>query len=118
MNFVAWKMLVADRAKYFSLIFAIAFASFLLANQISIFIGIMTRPASQILDVVDADIWVMDPQTLYSDEVYALRDYRSEEHTSELQSPCNLVCRLLLEKKKILARVRAGLEPYYREFST
>src|SRR5256885_8293309 len=29
---------------------------------------------------------------------YAVR--RSEEHTSELQSPCNLVCRLLLEKKK------------------
>src|SRR5256885_12414823 len=28
--------------------------------------------------------------------------YRSEEHTSELQSPCNLVCRLLLEKKKAL----------------
>src|SRR5256885_12662305 len=33
---------------------------------------------------------------------------RSEEHTSELQSPCNLVCRLLLEKKKDSARaVRA-----------
>src|SRR2546426_7024392 len=28
------------------------------------------------------------------------RPIRSEEHTSELQSPCNLVCRLLLEKKK------------------
>src|SRR5256885_12851615 len=28
---------------------------------------------------------------------------RSEEHTSELQSPCNLVCRLLLEKKKTTA---------------
>src|SRR2546426_2984804 len=28
------------------------------------------------------------------------RIFRSEEHTSELQSPCNLVCRLLLEKKK------------------
>src|SRR5205807_6321371 len=28
------------------------------------------------------------------------REERSEEHTSELQSPCNLVCRLLLEKKK------------------
>src|SRR5256885_9599360 len=28
------------------------------------------------------------------------RYQRSEEHTSELQSPCNLVCRLLLEKKK------------------
>src|SRR5256885_8388690 len=29
---------------------------------------------------------------------------RSEEHTSELQSPCNLVCRLLLEKKKTMKR--------------
>src|SRR5256885_12196651 len=35
-------------------------------------------------------------------EVLALLEQkpRSEEHTSELQSPCNLVCRLLLEKKK------------------
>src|SRR5256885_11937972 len=29
---------------------------------------------------------------------------RSEEHTSELQSPCNLVCRLLLEKKNLITR--------------
>src|SRR5256885_10419423 len=39
---------------------------------------------------------------------------RSEEHTSELQSPCNLVCRLLLEKKKrqqhLLARQCPSLE--------
>src|SRR2546426_8649960 len=33
-------------------------------------------------------------------------DHRSEEHTSELQSPCNLVCRLLLEKKKKQERDR------------
>src|SRR2546426_8374579 len=33
---------------------------------------------------------------------------RSEEHTSELQSPCNLVCRLLLEKKKPKPRYRQG----------
>src|SRR2546426_6043363 len=32
---------------------------------------------------------------------------RSEEHTSELQSPCNLVCRLLLEKKNNIARCLA-----------
>src|SRR2546426_9171676 len=32
--------------------------------------------------------------------VIAMEQERSEEHTSELQSPCNLVCRLLLEKKK------------------
>src|SRR2546426_5554330 len=39
-------------------------------------------------------------------------DLRSEEHTSELQSPCNLVCRLLLEKKKIPGRnVQGGRLP-------
>src|SRR5256885_6627218 len=36
---------------------------------------------------------------------YAEQNERSEEHTSELQSPCNLVCRLLLEKKKTHARL-------------
>src|SRR3989454_9071578 len=35
---------------------------------------------------------------------------RSEEHTSELQSPCNLVCRLLLEKKKNNTRARRRRE--------
>src|SRR5256885_4539709 len=38
---------------------------------------------------------------------------QSEEHTSELQSPCNLVCRLLLEKKKMrrLGRIRLAGDP-------
>src|SRR2546426_9232546 len=45
------------------------------------------------------------PATVRSNEVTTpiatnTRMCRSEEHTSELQSPCNLVCRLLLEKKK------------------
>src|SRR5256885_9978719 len=35
-----------------------------------------------------------------------VHDKRSEEHTSELQSPCNLVCRLLLEKKKYIVHYR------------
>src|ERR1039457_2004870 len=35
---------------------------------------------------------------------------RSEEHTSELQSPCNLVCRLLLEKKKKNKQCQWGME--------
>src|SRR5256885_11307449 len=37
-------------------------------------------------------------------QVLVVRAQRSEEHTSELQSPCNLVCRLLLEKKKTKER--------------
>src|SRR2546426_9360721 len=40
---------------------------------------------------------------------YSVRE-RSEEHTSELQSPCNLVCRLLLEKKDgTLTTVKKGV---------
>src|SRR2546426_8236734 len=39
--------------------------------------------------------------------------HRSEEHTSELQSPCNLVCRLLLEKKKKKTAARTDLQYTY-----
>src|SRR2546426_3366110 len=42
-------------------------------------------------------------------ELRARRAGRSEEHTSELQSPCNLVCRLLLEKKKKKLAIRMML---------
>src|SRR2546426_5945501 len=38
---------------------------------------------------------------------------RSEEHTSELQSPCNLVCRLLLEKKKVGYMHNELYEPFW-----
>src|SRR5256885_4683534 len=40
------------------------------------------------------------PGIRHSNRNESCRAGRSEEHTSELQSPCNLVCRLLLEKKK------------------
>ncbi len=74
MNSVAIKMLTGERAKFLGLIFAIAFSTFLLENQSSIFAGIMKRTTSQIIDVADADIWVMDPQTQYVDEVKSLTE--------------------------------------------
>jgi hypothetical protein len=74
MNFVALKMLTADRAKYFGLVFAIAFCTFLLENQTSIFANILKRTASQILDVTDAEVWVMDPKTEYWEQTKALKD--------------------------------------------
>jgi putative ABC transport system permease protein len=74
MNFVALKMLTGDRAKYLGLIFTIAFCTFLLENQTSIFAGIMARTGSQILDVSDAEIWVMDPKTEYFEQTRALKD--------------------------------------------
>jgi putative ABC transport system permease protein len=74
MNFVALKMLTGDRAKYLGLIFAIAFATFLLENQTSIFSGILKRTGSQIADVTDAQIWVMDAKTEYFEQTKALKD--------------------------------------------
>src|SRR5438093_4345856 len=46
MNFVALKLLTADRAKYLGFIFTIAFCTFLLENQTSIFAGILKRTGS------------------------------------------------------------------------
>jgi len=74
MNFIALKMLTGDRAKYLGLIFTIAFCTFLLENQTSIFAGILKRTGSQIADVTDADIWVMDPKTEYFEQTKALKD--------------------------------------------
>lgn len=74
MRFVAWQMLTGDKAKYLGLIFAIAFSTFLMSHQVSIFCGLMNRTAAQIDDVVDASIWVMDAKTQYVDEVKALTD--------------------------------------------
>jgi putative ABC transport system permease protein len=73
-NSIALKMLTGDRAKYLGLIFAIAFCTFLLENQTSIFAGILRRTGSQILDVTDANIWVMDPKTEYFEQTKALKD--------------------------------------------
>src|SRR5438552_6875845 len=67
-------MLIGDRAKYLGLIFAVAFSTFLMSHQSTIFAGIMDRTTSQIKDIKDANIWVMDPKTQYFDEVKALTD--------------------------------------------
>src|SRR6266705_1772510 len=74
MNFIALKMLTGDRAKYLGLIFTIAFCTFLLENQTSIFAGILRRTGSQIKDVTDAEIWVMDPKNEYFEQTKALKD--------------------------------------------
>src|SRR2546426_9249173 len=55
--------------------------------------GTRTTPSAQ--TAAGCSTWPPGPTS-----AIASRESRSEEHTSELQSPCNLVCRLLLEKKK------------------
>src|SRR2546426_8951692 len=69
------------------------------------------RLAPESLAAADAFGTTPDARRQCRDRIAALRYdgvfTRSEEHTSELQSPCNLVCRLLLEKKND-SRRKAG----------
>lgn len=74
MTWIALRMLMGDRAKYFGLIFGVSFATLLMTQQVSIFMGILDRTASQIIDIRDAEIWVMDNQVRFIDEVPALPD--------------------------------------------
>jgi putative ABC transport system permease protein len=72
MHWVAIRMLIGDRVKFFGLVFGVTFATFLMSQQVSVFVGIVGRAASQIIDVRDASIWVMDPRVRHFDEAPSL----------------------------------------------
>ena len=74
MRWIALKMLTGDKAKFYGIVLGLTFAALLITQQGSIFCGLMNRTRSQIQDVHDAGIWVMDPKTQYLDEVKALPD--------------------------------------------
>src|SRR5256885_11957954 len=71
------------------------------ADEIAEALAVSSRLISQIIQRLLQSkllVEVATPQAAYCP--------RSEEHTSELQSPCNLVCRLLLDKKNVLDLVQ------------
>jgi len=70
----ALKMLMGDRMKYIGLIIALSFASFIIAQQGAIFIGIMKRTFSYITDTSQPDIWVMDPTVQYIDDLKGMKE--------------------------------------------
>ena len=74
MNFIAIKMLLGDRAKYIGIIIGLTFASFLVTWPSAIFTGVMSRTFSFVTDVGLPDIWVVDPQVQYIEDVKPLRD--------------------------------------------
>ena len=74
MLWIAWKMLIGNRAKYLGIVFGVAFAALLIAQQSSIFCGLMALTVSQILDVEGAGVWVMDPKVKYVDDVKPMAD--------------------------------------------
>jgi putative ABC transport system permease protein len=71
---VALKMLFGDKVKYLGLVFGVAFATLLITQQSSVFVSLMARTASVILDAEDVNIWVMDPGVEYIDTLRPLKD--------------------------------------------
>lgn len=74
MIYVALKMLTGDRGKYFGILFGLTIASFLITQQMSIFVGLMTRTYGFITDSGLADVWAMDPKVQFIDDIKPLQD--------------------------------------------
>lgn len=71
---VAIKMLMGDRVKYLGLVFGIAFATLLMSQQVTIFLGLLTWGANPVLEVQEADVWVMDPRVKQPDQGQPMPD--------------------------------------------
>ncbi len=74
MFYFALKMLTGDRAKYIGIVIGLTFASLLITQQSAIFAGIMARTFSFLTDVGLPDIWVVDPQVQYIEDIKPLQD--------------------------------------------
>ncbi len=74
MPYIALRMLIGDRAKFIGIIIGLSFASLLITQQASIFIGIMTRTFGFITDTSLPDIWVMDEKVQFIDDIKPMQD--------------------------------------------
>jgi putative ABC transport system permease protein len=106
MTWIALKMLMGDRAKYLGIIAGIAFAALLIAQQASIFCGLLWRTTAQIQDI-GADVWVMDPGVEYIDELKPL----SENNLSEVRSVPGVAWAVRLYKG--IARLKLEADDQY-----
>jgi putative ABC transport system permease protein len=68
-QWIALKMLLGNRPKFYAIVFGISFACMLMTQQLSIFVGLMRNTSSQIRDIQGADIWVMDPSVQFIEDV-------------------------------------------------
>jgi putative ABC transport system permease protein len=69
-------MLLGHPRRYLTMVFGIALASLLIAQQVSIFCGVLRMTSGQIRDVEDAQIWVVTPGFRYIDDLESLPDRR------------------------------------------
>ncbi len=71
---VAIKMLMGDKLKYFGLIAGMAFAAMMIAQQASIGVGLARQTGSFIRSIPEVDLWVMDPQVRFSEDILPMSE--------------------------------------------
>ncbi|MEI8210967.1 MAG: ABC transporter permease [Planctomycetota bacterium] len=71
---IALKMLFYDRTKFIGLVLGVAFSTLLINQQLGIFFGLIGRAGAVVLDVPEANIWIMDPGVKNLDTIFPLRD--------------------------------------------
>ena len=104
MLWVAMRMLIGDAQRYLALVLGVAFATVLMAHQMSVFWGVMLRTTSLIRDVHPTGIWVMDANVLYVDEPRPLRD----GDLSRVRGVPEIDWAVPLAQGHVLAHTRAG----------
>ncbi|MDX1961811.1 MAG: ABC transporter permease [Pirellulales bacterium] len=74
MFWIAWRMLIGNPGKYLGIVLGVAVSAFLIAQQASIFCGLMNMTASQIRDVKGVDLWVCDESIQFVSESLPMTD--------------------------------------------
>lgn len=74
MNRIALKMLMGDRGKYIGIVIGVFFAALIITQQLSIFVGLMSRTIGFLVDTSLPDIWVMDPKVQFVDDIKPMQD--------------------------------------------
>lgn len=68
--------MVGDRAKFIGIIIGLTFATFIITQQAGIFIGLMARTYGFVTDTSQPNIWVMDPEVQYIDDLKSIKQSR------------------------------------------
>jgi putative ABC transport system permease protein len=115
MHWLAFKMLLGHRTRYLTMIFGLSFASLLIAQQVSIFCGVLRMTTGQIRDIEDAEIWVLAPQVRYIDDLEPVSDrylpqVRSIPGVAWAVPLYKGVCRAYLEDRRYQQLLLVGLD--------
>lgn len=97
--------MVGDRAKFIGIIIGLTFATFIITQQAGIFIGLMARTYGFVTDTSQPNIWVMDPEVQYIDDLKTIKQSR----LFQVRSVEGIKWAVPMYKGILKARLQSGL---------